>query len=101
MIVHRHAEKALVAMTQRMPMPASVVIARLREMEPPDGSLAIEVCRLQYAFGNSEGSNGDTVVVICRDGMVITAMLRKSWSQSFSPAALRVDEVKTWKEISI
>lgn len=97
MIVHRHAAKALVALTQRMPVPASVVIARLESTEAPDGSLAIEVCRLKFAVGNSTSSNGDSVVVIVRDGTVVTAMLRRSWNQPFNPAALRVDEVTSWR----
>lgn len=96
MNVHRHAEKSLVALTQRMPVPASVILARLREMPATSSSVAIEVCRLQYPVGDASSSNGDSVIVIARDGMVITAMLRRSW-QPFNPAALRVDEVQSWK----
>jgi hypothetical protein len=96
--VHRHAEKALIAMGGRMPMPASAVIARLKDQpEPTSSSLALEVCRLQFAVGASSSSNGDSVVVIIRGGTVITAMLRRSWNQPFTPAALRVDEVSSWE----
>jgi hypothetical protein len=86
-----------VALTQRMPVPASAVIARLRAMPDPSSSVAIEVCRLQCAVGDPASSNGDSVVVIARNGMVITAMLRRSWNQPFNAAALRVDEVQTWE----
>jgi hypothetical protein len=97
MKVHRHAEKALIAMGGRMPMPASAVIARLKDEPEPTSSLALEVCRLQFAVGASSSSNGDSVVVIIRGGTVITAMLRRSWNQPFTPAALRVDEVASWE----
>ena len=97
MMVNRHAEAALVALGDRLPVPASVILARLRAMEPEASrSSAIEVCRLQYAFGTSSSSNGDSVVVIIREGVVITAMLRRSWAQSFTPEALRVDTVERW-----
>lgn len=99
MIVHRHAEKALVALTQKMPMPASVIIERLRAMEAPKVSVALEVCRMTMAHGRPhESSNGDSVLVIIRGGMAITAMLRRSWNQSFDPAVLRVDEFVSWRE---
>ncbi len=82
------------ALTQKMPEPASVIIARLRAMEAPNHSVALEVARMTMTHGARElGSNGDSVVVIIRDGIVITAMLRRSWNQSFDPAVLRVDEV--------
>lgn len=100
MRVTRHAETMLVALGPRLPVPASVIIAQLREAKAPSKTTAIEVCRLQYAFGSSDsgGSNGDSVVVIVRDGEVITAMLRRSWAQQFTPAALRVEEVVSWRE---
>lgn len=99
MRVSYHAEDALVALTQRMPVPASVIIARLRAEPAPDHSIALEVCRLQYAVGEPHiGSNGDSVVVIIRNGRVKTAMLRRSYNQSFDPAVLRVDEFRTWKD---
>jgi hypothetical protein len=99
-IVHAHAEKALIALTQRMPVPASVIIDRLKKMEAPTKSVALEVCRMTIAQGkrSTGGSNGDSVLVIIREGKVITTMLRRSWDQSFSPSVLRVDEFQSWKE---
>lgn len=97
MRVRAHAEAALVALGGRMPVPASVVIARLKAMPTPSSSVAIEVCRLQYAVGSSSSSNGDSVVVIVRHGVAWTAMLRRSWNQPFTPAALGVDGVTTWR----
>ena len=96
MRVNYHAESKLVAMTQRLPIPASVIVARLRDLPAPEKSQAIEVCRLQYAVGGREGSNGDTVLVIVRGGNAITTMLRRSWNQEFTPEVLRVDEVIKW-----
>jgi len=97
MIVNRHCEKALVALNARMPVPASVILARLRETPAPSSSAALEVCRLQYALGSSSSSNGDAVVVIVREGAAITAMLRRSWCQPFTPKALRVEAVQSWQ----
>jgi hypothetical protein len=97
MKVGPHAYSSLVALGPRMPVPASVVIARLKAMPASTRSIAIEVCRLQYAVGDSLSSNGDSVIVIARDGMARTAMLRRSWNQPFTAAALRVDEVQTWE----
>lgn len=105
MIVHRHAEKALVAMTQKMPVPASVVLAQLRAMPalPPGRSRAM-VMPLGRRLGewsgdrNDRQSNGDTVVIIQRDEIAITAMLRRSWDQQFTPEVLRVDEVIEWDQ---
>ena len=98
MKVNRHARNSLVALTQRMPVPASVILDRLAKMPAPPHSVAIEVCQLQYTFGDrgAGGANGDKVVVIIRDGKAITAMLRRSWNQAFTPEVLRVDEVATW-----
>ena len=96
MKIHPHAAASLVALTQDMPVPASVIMARLRAMDPPGGSCAIEVCRMTIARGSSSSSNGDAVVVIVRNGVVRTAMLRRSWNQPFTPARLRVDEVARW-----
>ena len=97
MIVTRHAESMLIALGPRLPVPASVIIDRLRNTADPEKQVAIEVCRLQFAYGSSElGSNGDSVVVIVRNGEVITAMLRRSWAQQFTPEALRVQEVQSW-----
>lgn len=96
MNVHPHARDALVALNGRMPEPASVVLDRLAKMGAPANSTAIEVCQMTMSYGMSSSSNGDSVVVIVRDGQAITAMLRKSWSQPFTPEALRVDEVVSW-----
>lgn len=100
MKVQRHARLSLIALTQKMPEPASVVLARLEKMEAPAHSMALEVARLQYALGDrgAGASNGDSVVVIIRGGEVITAMLRRSWNQAFTPEVLRVDEVRSWVE---
>jgi hypothetical protein len=97
MRVSPHAEMALIALGSRMPVPASVVIDRLRKMESPnyDNSFAIAVCKLQSAVGHPAQSNGDMVVVIIRRGGVITAMLRRS-SQPFSPDELDVDDAMWW-----
>lgn len=99
MLVHRHAEKALVALTQKLPEPASVILARLRaEPAPAATSVALEVARMTMSHGDRDagGSNGDMVVAIIRDGIVITVMLRRSWNQAFTPEVLRVQEVKSW-----
>lgn len=97
MKIRRHAEDALVALTEHLPVPASVIIARLRNEPKSSASSAIEVARLQYPIGSPSSSNGDSVVVICRGGVVKTAMLRRSWEQPFTPAALRVDTVQSWE----
>ena len=100
MKMRRHAEVALVAMGSRMPVPASVIIERLKNEPAPKTSTAIEVCRLQFAVG-TDRSNGDSVVVIVRKGTVMTAMLRRSWSQPFDPKHLRVQQVQSWhKEVA-
>lgn len=99
MLIHRHAEKALVALGQKMPVPASAMIQRLKEAPAPEEDTAIELCRLQYAHGpihQPTGTNGDQVVAVVRGGAVVTIMLRRSWSQPFTPDALRVQEVRTW-----
>ena len=97
MIVHRHAEVTLEALTGKMPVPASAIIARLRAEPAPTQSMALEVCRMTMPRGTSNASNGDSVVVIIRSGMAITAMLRRSWNQPFTPASLRVDAVASWE----
>lgn len=99
MLVHRHAEAALVAMQGRLPLPASVYLARLRQMETePNEHIALEVARLQYAHGSRDrGTNGDMVVAIIREQQVITVMLRRSWNQAFTPEVLRVDRVMSWE----
>lgn len=95
MNVHRHAEKSLIALGDRLPAPASVIIDRLKNMEAPDAdhvALVIGNC-------NPEGSNGDTVVAIVREGNVITVMLR--WShQQFTPGVLRVERVQQMEGIA-
>lgn len=96
MRVSRHAEVSLVALSSDLPEPASVILARLRQMDAPAGSCALEVARMTMWLGSRSSSNGDSVVVIVRDGEAKTAMLRRSWNQPFTPAALRVDEVASW-----
>jgi hypothetical protein len=96
MKVRRHAEVTLVALTEKMPVPASVILSQLRQMQEPAGSCALEVCRMTMWHGDRVGSNGDSVVVIIREGEVVTAMLRRSWNQPFTTGALRVDEVRSW-----
>ena len=98
MRVKYHAEVSLVALSQKMPVPASVILARLRAEPAPEKSQAIEVCRLQYSMGSRSagGTNGDVVIVIVRGGVVKTAMLRRSWNQEFTPEVLRVDEYVRW-----
>lgn len=99
MNVHRHAEKSMVALSGKLPVPASVLIARLRQMEAPVEDTALEVCRMTMAHGpvhEETGTNGDSLVVIIRGGNVLTAMLRRSWNQPFTPDALRVARVATW-----
>lgn len=93
MRVNRHAEVALVALSGKMPVPASVILSDLRKMDPPIGTAALEVCQMTMAHGAAGSSNGDSVVVIVRDGAAVTAMLRRSWNQPFTPEALRVDSV--------
>jgi hypothetical protein len=97
MRLNRHAEKALVALDRRIPGGSAKIIARLRAEEPAS-SKAIEVCRLQWTFGCAEsgGTNGNSLVVIARDGVIVTAMLRRSWNQPFTPEAMRVDAVERW-----
>jgi hypothetical protein len=97
MIVTRHCETALVSLGPRLPVSASAILARLRADPAPRSSLALEVCRLQYAIGEPDSSNGNSVIVIIRDGMAVTAMLRREWSQPFTPRALRVDAVRSWE----
>jgi len=97
MKVTRHAEVTLVALTGKMPVPASVIVSQLRQMEAPAGSCALEVCRMTMWHGDQRHeSNGDSVVVIIREGEVVTAMLRRSWNQPFTPSALRVAAVASW-----
>jgi len=101
MLVHRHTEKSLVALGQKMPQPASVILARLRT-EDIEGAAALIVARLPESLGRWNGrqddkaTNGDTLVVIARDNIAITAMLRRSWDQDFTPEVLRVDRVIDW-----
>jgi hypothetical protein len=98
MKISRHAEVSLVAMTGSLPVPASAIIERLSKTPAPEGRVALEVCRMTIPRGTPEGTNGDSVVVIIRDGIVVTAMLRRSWNQRFDPEALRVDRVLSWHE---
>src|SRR4051812_1120967 len=97
MKVQRHAAVSLIALTRHLPVPASVIIKRLLEEEVPnDGSFAFEVCRIAMPVGTPDSSNGDSVVVIVRHGVAITAMLRRSWNQPFTARALRVDGLTVW-----
>lgn len=69
-------------------------MARLEGMTGTAGSVAIEVHRYPDPVLDGEtGSNGDSVVVIAREGTVETVMLRRSWNQPFTRSALRVDRV--------
>jgi hypothetical protein len=97
MLVHRHAEKSLVALTQKLPVPASVIINTLQRAPEPTKKLAVTLSLGQSHGVPFQGSNGDTLVLIIADGMTITAYLRRS-VQSFDPATLRVDHVITWAE---
>lgn len=97
MKVHGHAEAALVALGDSMPMPASLILDRLRKMEAPATSAALEVCRMTMSRGAASSSNGDSVIVIVRNGAAVTAMLRRSWNQPFTLAALRVEAVAAWQ----
>jgi hypothetical protein len=104
MRVSRHAEQALVGLNDRLPIPASVVIERLRSTPDPKEDVAIEIVRLQFAHGDPDyGTHGDSLVVVVRldptgEGVVTTAMLRKSWAQAFTPAAFSVKEVTSWHQ---
>ena len=100
MEIHRHAEKALVAMNRKLPVPASVLLQRLRESDITE-DVAIVVCRMTMSHGvrASGGTNGDVVVAIAREGRVITVMLRRS-NQLFTPHVLRVDRVIEWEGAS-
>lgn len=98
MIVSRHAEVSLVALSGKMPIPASVIIDRLRNTESPTVDTALEVCRMTMSRGDRvTSSNGDSVVAIIRHGKVWTIMLRRSWNQPFNPKALRVEAVARWE----
>lgn len=99
MIVHRHAEKSLVALGAKLPVPASVIIARLRAEPDPAHDTAIELCQLSFAHGpvhEPTGTNGNSVVAICRGGRVLTVFLRRTWNQPFTPEKMRVEECVSW-----
>ena len=99
MIVHRHAEVTLIALSAKLPRPASVYLQRLREMEAPEKDTAIELCQLEFAYGpvhEEFGTNGNSLRVIIRGGHVITAFLSRTWNQPPTPEALRVQEVQSW-----
>jgi len=98
-IVNRHCEQALLALNPRMPVPSSRVIDLLRKQPAPPSSLALEVCRLQYAYGEPTSSNGNSVIVIIREGVAVTAMLRRAYNQPFTPEALRVDAIQSWAAV--
>lgn len=69
---------------------ADRLIAALERLAGEMGNVAIEVATLPEVGYADDGSNGDRVVVIARDGSVETVMLRRSWNQPFTPAALSV-----------
>ena len=95
MEVYRHAEHSLIALTGKMPVPASVVIQRMKQSKLTE-HVAIVVCRMTMSHGRRNvGTRGDTVVAIARDGKVITVMLRYG-HQSFDPVVLGVDYIAEW-----
>lgn len=101
MIVHRHAEKSLVALGGKLPVPASVLIQRLREHPAPEKDTAIELCQLEFAYGpvhEATGTNGNSLVAIVRGGRVLTVFLRRTWNQPFTPDRMRVKECVSWHE---
>ena len=65
-------------------------------VQNPKGAHAVLITKLAVLRGQlwGEQSNGDTVVVIVRDGSVHTVMLRRH-TQPFTREALRVD--RCWK----
>lgn len=69
---------------------ADRLIDALERIDGEPGNVAIEVATLPEVGYADDGSNGDRVVVIARDGSVETVMLRRSWNQPFTPAALSV-----------
>lgn len=69
------------------------IVTRLEAIPGTADDVAIEVYRHGSPITDASGSNGDSVVVIARGGEVTTVMLRRSWSQSFTPASLGVDRV--------
>jgi len=91
MLVSRHAK---VRLFERLTaQPALRVIARLEAMAGTCDAVAIEVHRFAHRT-TADGSNGDAVVVIAREGTVETVMLRRSWNQPFTPSALGVDRIE-------
>lgn len=99
MRVRTHAAASLIAMSRDMPISAKAIIQRLEAMPEQTKSAAIVVSRMTMARGqrSSGGTNGDSLIVIVRDQTAVTAMLRRSWNQSFTPEILRVDEVIEWQ----
>lgn len=66
------------------------IIERLESTPGEPGTIAVELVRFPSPVVNETGSNGDMLVAIVVDGSVETIMLRRSWSQPFTPAALSV-----------
>lgn len=75
---------------------ANRLIARFEAATGEIGAVAIEVARFDPPKRLSDGSNGDMLVVIVRDGSVETVMLRRSWNQPFTAEALGVDRTQTF-----
>jgi hypothetical protein len=93
--VNQHAEVRLRArLTDASAKdPAGEVIGLLEALPGEPGSVAILVREYGHPIYLRDGSNGDQLVVIARGGEVHTVMLRRSWNQPFTPAALNVDKV--------
>lgn len=92
MFVTAHARARL---ADRLGLTAGHLIADVLEARPGlAGHVAIEVAREPAYTAGKDGSNGDQVIVIARDGSVETVMLRRSWNQPFTPSALGVDTVE-------
>lgn len=76
---------------------AAKLVSLLERMTGEPGNVAIEVHRIPPHSHGERGSlaQGDQVIVIVRDGSVDTVMLRRSWNQPFTPAALSVARCTT------
>lgn len=78
---------------------ASVPLAKIDEVLeyayahiPARGSAAVLIGTLDRTYGDMEHSSGNELWSICRDGRLVTVMLRRS-GQPCTPYAMRVDEV--------
>lgn len=94
MRVSIHARDQL---TQRLPADvAAELLARLADAGAPRVNEARIVHRFDTSHFSGDGqSNGDLVIVIVEDGVIVTAFQRRS-SQPLTPAALRVSRVRDW-----